>query len=105
MKDLSKPISKEIWIKNNYAIAKFMNDKNEVIKTTQDQKIIFTIKAVKECNIDKQLQFHIRFNDSRFIEKILDVDIYAPLSELDNIIDGLKQIKIEAWSKFLKNTE
>src|SRR3989304_2050205 len=83
MKELSKKISNEIWLKPRYAIARFMK-KKIAFKTNEFQPMIFTLKIIKEKLIEEEIQLHLRFKGKDFwnnLDDDLDIDIYIPVKE------------------------
>jgi hypothetical protein len=57
---------------------------------------LFTIKKIKEKNLPKQYQFHIRFNgEDKWNNKadVIDFDFYIPENELYKIILLLEEKK------------
>jgi len=87
MKELSKKISNEIWLKPRYAIARFMK-KKIAFKTNEFQPMIFTLKIIKEKLIEEEIQLHLRFKGKDFwnnLDDDLDIDIYIPVKEFEKV--------------------
>ena len=87
MKNLSKIIGKEVWLRPRYVIARFMNKKT-AFKTTDFQPVLLTIKPIIEENIGKQIQLHLRFKGKDYwnnLSDTLDIDVYIPFNEWKKI--------------------
>lgn len=87
MKELPQQIGKEIFLKMDYLICRFMN-KKYAYKIDQNQKTYFTIKKIQDQGKRPQYQFHIRFEgkDTWFNDNdIIDFDFYIDESEKEKI--------------------
>jgi hypothetical protein len=83
MKELSKRIGEELWLKPRYAILRFMKNKS-AFKTEEFPSMIFTLKPIKEINIEEEIQLHIRFDGKDLwngLQDVIDVDVYIPVEE------------------------
>lgn len=95
MKKLSESVSKEVWIKPSYAIARFMKSK-KAFKTEQDQPMICTGKFIKEVNVPIQLQLHLRFDCKDHYDgekEVFDLDLYIPVDEVEGIVNLFNEFK------------
>jgi len=94
MKILPNQLKKEIFLKIDYLICRFMGSKI-AYKINQNQpNTWFTIKKIKEKGLHNQYQFHIRFNgkDKWFNkEDIIDLDFYISENEFNKILEMEKQ--------------
>lgn len=82
-KELPLNVSEEVWLRPDYAIARFMGSK-AAYKTGQGQGMICTAKVIQESGHPLQVQFHFRFGGrDEWFEKdeTVDVDVYMQLSE------------------------
>lgn len=105
MKQLPKLLSKELFFNIDYVICRFMH-KKRAYKTSQNQsKVIFTIKKVKEVNLEPQYHLHLRFNGKDLWyndSDSIDVDFYIHEKEFTkilSIIDEEKEIGDPDWER------
>jgi len=97
MKTLPKIISKEIFLKIDYLMCRFMNNKHAYKINQKQSGTWFTIKKIKEEGLHEQYQIHIRFNgkDHWFKdEDTIDFDVYIPCDELKKIVDLYTETKV-----------
>ncbi len=95
MKVLSpQTVPVEIFLNPSYVIARFMESKI-AYKTVQNPKMFFTLKRIKEKNIEEETQIHIRFNGTDTWNnnktETLDIDIYISMTEMKKIIPLLSE--------------
>ncbi|MBK5093192.1 MAG: hypothetical protein JJE48_06725 [Actinobacteria bacterium] len=89
MKKLSPRTGDEVWIKPDYAIARFMGSK-VAFKTVGDSGMICTAKPIQERNREPQVQLHVRFIGTdvwKGVKDTVDIDVYIPLDEWDKLIE------------------
>jgi hypothetical protein len=89
MKQLPDRLGEELFLKIDYVICRFMKQK-KAYKTSQNQSnVIFTVKKVKEENLEPQYHLHLRFNgrDVWFNDNdSIDVDFYINEKEFTKIL-------------------
>ena len=88
MKKLSDKTGKEVWINPRYLILRFMKSR-KAFKIREFEKTIFTMKPVKEDNIEEQIHIHLRFNGKDLwnnLDDVIDLDVYILKKDFEDAV-------------------
>jgi len=87
-KKLSPQTSKEVWMKIDYAIARFMKSK----LFFRTNSALFTFKKVKEGTLHEQIQIHLRIigRNEKGEQDDIDFDVYASIPEFNKLKELLE---------------